>query len=271
MAARGTWHGRLGARAAGCWWPVPSVAPVVLARWPPATGCPGPPCPASPAATITRATSEARAPASGYQLRGAAESASRRQRKSARTTLKITLKRELLLPIFERECGNAGVLKGLYQRKATFWVFEMLEAGVLVTLAVMSPEPGGDGGDGEAVAMLRTEARPGWGDVSNTARVLRYGRGRNARLERQESNSVPVQETPSPLTFTHQPVNVHQRPGSTTHFSGLNDPSRLSDLPTPSWDDAASNTAGSPPQSSIDMGEKAGVNVHPRPRSCHAQ
>ena len=39
--------------------------------------------------------------------------------------------------------------------------FEMVEAGVLVTLAVMSPEPGGAGGDGEGVAMVGTEPRPG--------------------------------------------------------------------------------------------------------------
>ena len=39
--------------------------------------------------------------------------------------------------------------------------FEMVEAGVLVTLAAMSPEPGDGGGNREAVAI---EARPGQGD-----------------------------------------------------------------------------------------------------------
>jgi hypothetical protein len=39
--------------------------------------------------------------------------------------------------------------------------FEMLEAGVLVTLAVTSPEPGGAAGDGEMVALVGVVARAG--------------------------------------------------------------------------------------------------------------
>ena len=53
-------------------------------------------------------------------------------------------------------------------REQDFAGFEMAEAGMLLARPAPSPEPGGADGNGDVVAMVGMEARPGWVSFSNT-------------------------------------------------------------------------------------------------------